>query len=100
MLFSICFGALIGDIIESFFKRRVGIERGKNWIPFDQLDFILGVLFFSFVMSTILHFLNVYRYNWFFENFSIYHIITLLIFTPFIHLFANFVNNKTKKRST
>jgi CDP-2,3-bis-(O-geranylgeranyl)-sn-glycerol synthase len=99
ILFSICFGALIGDIIESFFKRRVGKKRGENWIPFDQLDFILGVLFFSLLMSTTLHFLNLDGKNWFFDSFSIYHIITLLIFTPFIHLFANFVNNKTKKRS-
>jgi len=43
--FLLSFGALLGDLIESFFKRRVGIESGKEWIPFDQIDWILGALF-------------------------------------------------------
>ena len=60
ILFSICFGALIGDIIESFFKRRSGKKRGENWIPFDQIDFILGVLLFSFIMGSILNILSIY----------------------------------------
>lgn len=97
ILFSLCFGALMGDIIESFFKRRIGKKRGENWIPFDQLDFILGVLFFSFIMSGFLQFLNLTKENWFLANFSLYHIIILLIFTPFIHLFANYVHRKSKK---
>ncbi len=38
------FGALFGDLIKSFFKRRVGIDPGKSWFPFDQIDWILGCL--------------------------------------------------------
>jgi CDP-2,3-bis-(O-geranylgeranyl)-sn-glycerol synthase len=97
VLFSICFGALIGDIIESFFKRRRGKKRGENWIPFDQIDFILGVLFLSFIMGSILQIMNLTDGNWFFDSFSIYHIFILLVVTPFIHLFANFIHDKTKK---
>lgn len=96
LIYSICFGALIGDIIESFFKRRAGINRGQNWIPFDQLDFILGVLLFSFIMSTILHVIGFYQFNWFLQNFTLYHILVLLIFTPFIHLFSNYIHRKIK----
>ena len=48
ILFSLCFGALLGDIIESFFKRRIGKDRGQDWIPFDQLDFIVGALILQF----------------------------------------------------
>jgi len=96
IVFSICFGALIGDIIESFFKRRIGRERGENWIPFDQIDFILGVLFFSFLMAGFLHIIGVSSSNWFFENFSTMHIIFLLIVTPFFHLLANFIHGKVK----
>ncbi|HEX5285728.1 MAG TPA: CDP-archaeol synthase, partial [Polaromonas sp.] len=33
-----------GDSLKSFFKRRLGIAPGQRWIPFDQLDFILGGL--------------------------------------------------------
>ena len=97
---SICFGALIGDISESFLKRRVGKNRGEDWIPFDQLDFIIGVLIFSSIVAGILQVLGVTTYNWFFENFSVWHILTLLILTPFFHLFANFVHKKTKKKTS
>lgn len=40
------FGAMTGDLIKSFFKRRVGIKPGNKFIPFDQLDYILGVFLF------------------------------------------------------
>lgn len=38
------FGALFGDAIKSFFKRRVGISPGKTWFPFDQIDSVLGII--------------------------------------------------------
>lgn len=37
-------GAMLGDSIKSFFKRRLKIAPGHAWIPFDQLDFIAGGL--------------------------------------------------------
>lgn len=36
------FGALMGDAIESFFKRQKPIAPGKAWFPFDQIDYIIG----------------------------------------------------------
>lgn len=39
---SLGFGALIGDAIESFFKRQRNISSGKSWFPFDQTDYIIG----------------------------------------------------------
>jgi len=41
------FGALAGDSIESFLKRQVGIKEGRPFIPFDQIDYIIGFLFFT-----------------------------------------------------
>lgn len=35
-------GAMLGDSIKSFFKRRLKISPGESWIPFDQLDFVCG----------------------------------------------------------
>lgn len=35
-------GALLGDAIESFFKRQIGIAPGDGWFPFDQTDYIIG----------------------------------------------------------
>ena len=97
IVFSLCFGALFGDILESFFKRRVGKKRGQDWIPFDQLDFILGVLIISFLMSSTLHLAGFTKTNWFLSNLSIYHILVLLIATPFIHLISNFIHRLSKK---
>lgn len=37
-------GAMGGDSVKSFFKRRLGIAPGRPWIPFDQLDFVVGAL--------------------------------------------------------
>lgn len=36
------FGALLGDAVKSFAKRRRKIPSGNAWIPFDQLDYIIG----------------------------------------------------------
>lgn len=39
-------GALIGDAVESFFKRQHGVPPGSAWFPFDQLDYIVFGLAF------------------------------------------------------
>lgn len=41
------FGALAGDAIKSFFKRQMSILPGKSWVPFDQIDYILGGMLFT-----------------------------------------------------
>ena len=37
-------GAILGDAVESYFKRKRNIQPGEKWIPWDQLDFVLGGL--------------------------------------------------------
>jgi CDP-2,3-bis-(O-geranylgeranyl)-sn-glycerol synthase len=44
--FLLGFGALFGDLIESFMKRQKGVAPGKSWAPFDQIDWVLGALIF------------------------------------------------------
>lgn len=44
---SLGFGALLGDAIESFFKRQRGIVSGNSWLGFDQLDYVAGAIIFS-----------------------------------------------------
>jgi CDP-2,3-bis-(O-geranylgeranyl)-sn-glycerol synthase len=48
LLFSaaISAGALLGDAVKSFFKRRVRVAPGKSWFPFDQIDYVIGGLLF------------------------------------------------------
>jgi len=53
-------GALGGDAIESFFKRQQGIKSGGKWIPFDQLDYIIGsviVSLFFVILTPVQYFL-------------------------------------------
>lgn len=66
-------GALIGDLIKSFFKRRLKRPPGSSWPPFDQIDFILG---------TYIFFLPVYIIPW-------QTLLILLVITPILHLAAN-----------
>lgn len=54
------FGALGGDAIKSFFKRRVGVRSGKSWLPFDQLDYVIGASLMSLLFVT----LPWYMYVW------------------------------------
>ena len=44
--FLLGFGALFGDSVKSFFKRRVGIKPGHRFIPWDELDYTIGSLLF------------------------------------------------------
>lgn len=63
------FGAIIGDLVKSYYKRKEGIPPGDCWLPWDQLDFVLGGLIFTcffyvppaeiaaliFILSPLLH---------------------------------------------
>jgi CDP-2,3-bis-(O-geranylgeranyl)-sn-glycerol synthase len=62
-------GALFGDLIKSFFKRRVGKDPGERWFGPDQLDFILGAWLFAWLISLLFQFGGTYPGNWFVENF-------------------------------
>jgi len=44
-------GALVGDLAKSFFKRRLDIKPGKSFVPFDQIDFVIGSLLFVSIIK-------------------------------------------------
>ncbi|MFH1522615.1 MAG: CDP-archaeol synthase [Patescibacteria group bacterium] len=44
--FILGFGALFGDLVKSFIKRRLRMDSGKPWIFFDQVDWVVGALIF------------------------------------------------------
>ena len=52
---------LLGDIIESFFKRRLGIKRGEPLPIFDQLDFAIAATIFYHLIGE----LNLFKDLWF-----------------------------------
>ncbi len=41
------FGALMGDMVESFIKRRMGMDRGHPLFLMDQLDYVFGAFFMA-----------------------------------------------------
>jgi len=43
-------GALSGDLVKSFIKRRLGKPSGKPWFPWDQLDWITGAIVLSSIV--------------------------------------------------
>ena len=49
--FMLSLGALTGDLIESFAKRRLNRSPGASLPVADQIDFILGAFLFSIVVS-------------------------------------------------
>lgn len=73
-------GAITGDIVKSFIKRRMNIERGKMLPVLDQIDFIIGALIFASFATSIRP-----------ET-----AITLIIITPAVHRIANIIAYKLK----
>lgn len=51
--FLMAFGALLGDAVGSFLKRRIGLQRGEPAPIMDQLDFVLGALVLSLLVVRI-----------------------------------------------
>jgi CDP-2,3-bis-(O-geranylgeranyl)-sn-glycerol synthase len=73
-------GALLGDLTGAFFKRRLGIKPGGLLPIVDQVDFVVGAIVFSIPLSMI---------SWQLA-------VTVLLITPPIHLFTNFLAYKMK----
>lgn len=48
--FCLGLGAILGDLVKSYYKRKDKIPPGERWIPFDQLDFVVGGIVGSFFM--------------------------------------------------
>lgn len=66
-------GAIIGDACGSFIKRRFKVERGKPIPIIDQLDFVVGALILSSLVTAI----------------PFYLVVFILIITLFLHLGTN-----------
>jgi len=73
MLFG--FGAIAGDAIESFFKRRRDIAPGHGWFPFDQIDYIVGASIATapFIVLTMM------QYIWLIILWLVVHIVASYI---------------------
>ena len=73
-------GALLGDLTGAFLKRRIGIAPGGLLPIVDQVDFVVGAIVFSIPLAIV---------SWELA-------VTVLLITPPIHLFTNFLAYKMK----
>lgn len=66
-------GALLGDLLKSMIKRQLKIKEGKPFIPWDQLDFLLGALPFLLLLYIP----------------TPAELLTICIITPMLHITIN-----------
>ena len=76
-------GALLGDLTGAFLKRRLGIAPGGLLPIVDQVDFVIGAILFSLPLAMLYWELAV----------------AVIIITPPIHLFTNFLAYKLKLKN-
>ena len=66
-------GAIVGDAVKSYYKRKAEIKPGSPWPVFDQIDFVIGGLafagFFYVPQGEVL--------------------LVLLVVSPFLHIIFN-----------
>lgn len=82
------FGALLGDLMGSFAKRRLGISRGQKAPVLDQYDFVIG----AFLLVCI------FRWDWTYATYiggnGWIALLTLLILVPLLHRTVNVIGYK------
>ena len=85
VIICLSFGSLLGDMMGSFIKRRLGVERGKKMPILDQYDFLIG----AFLLASL------FCPNWVFvtyiEGWNILALIFLLIITLLLHRVMNII---------
>lgn len=81
------FGSLLGDIVKSFFKRQYDIAPGKPWLPFDQIDWLIGSVLFIYPFLNLSWeiIFGVLSFGFF------YCVITLYFYKNKIQLLGNFL---------
>ncbi len=67
-------GALCGDLLFSFIKRRINLEPGESWIIWDQINYVIGVGFVFFLIGKL-------------ADIRIW--VILLVFTFILHVIIN-----------
>jgi CDP-2,3-bis-(O-geranylgeranyl)-sn-glycerol synthase len=68
-------GAILGDLVKSYYKRKQDIAPGDPWFVFDQMDFVIGALLLSFFVYVP----------------AAEVALTLLIASPLLHIITNHI---------
>ena len=86
IIFLLAFGALLGDMTASFFKRRSKLNRGDKSPILDMFDFIGMALFLTLIFDFE------WFKSWILEGYA--PLFTLLIATPILHRGVNIIGYK------
>ncbi len=73
-------GAIVGDIVASFFKRRHEIDSGEEVLFLDQLDFVIGGMLFGSILYVP----------------DFYEVVFICVTTLIVHKVSNYVAYKIK----
>jgi CDP-2,3-bis-(O-geranylgeranyl)-sn-glycerol synthase len=74
-------GAHLGDLVKSFFKRRLKKERGTQWPVADQYDLVAGAFLLMLIFDPA----------WLFATVTLPVFLIILILTPVLHRATNIV---------
>jgi len=76
---ALAFGAMLGDVLASFLKRRTGRERGAAFPLVDQLDFVVVSLALTALAAPA----------WFGDTFTLDVLAVVVVLTPVLHVATN-----------
>ena len=92
IVFTLSFGALLGDMLGSFIKRRLDRKRGAKTPILDQYDFLIGAYILVLVVD----------WNWFVSSFitgtAFLALVAVLVVTPILHRGMNILGYKMGKK--
>jgi CDP-2,3-bis-(O-geranylgeranyl)-sn-glycerol synthase len=77
---SMTLGAIFGDLFFAFIKRRLNLQPGARFMPFDQINYVLGAAIFLFIFSKVEINLSVW--------------LTVLVLTFILHVGATQIGYK------
>ncbi|WP_393971395.1 CDP-2,3-bis-(O-geranylgeranyl)-sn-glycerol synthase [Oxyplasma meridianum] len=89
VLITMSAGSLLGDMVGSFIKRRIGIERGGKGSLLDQWPFVLMAFLILFIFERQF-FMTYYG--------DIVGLITILVITPPLHRAVNIIGYRMNKK--
>ena len=86
VFFLLSFGALLGDMTASFYKRRQNLQRGDKFALLDMYDFIFMSLLLCFIFE------RDWLLSWILDG--TVPLFTILVLTPFLHRGVNIIGYK------
>lgn len=86
------FGALLGDTLGSFIKRRLGMEQGQRAPVLDQYDFVLG----AFALAGVAF--PGWLIAFYLSGDALFGLLLIIAITPALHRLVNIIGYRMGKK--